>query len=110
MHGTSIVERIRKVAVVDDIPDSLESTADQILDLDFDPVPVDRKFDTLDDFMEWIISRSVDAVVCDQKLQPGGLAPFFGAEAVEVCYRRSLPAVLLTQFFKDQLREYSRVF
>jgi CheY-like chemotaxis protein len=47
------------------------------------------------------IESQADVALCDHRLRPGGLADFDGAELAATLFERSIPAVLITQYYMD---------
>jgi hypothetical protein len=97
MTSVLLPDGITRIAIVDDNDDELVLKSAQFRRLGFEPHPIRGTFRTVRDLVDRITSQA-HGVVCDNYLQPGGYASFYGAEAVARLYERKFPAVLISQF------------
>jgi hypothetical protein len=88
---------IRRVAVVDDEPDSAAGMVVAIEDAGLEPLVVTKKMENVDELRP-LVEGSADAVLCDNRLDFSGYAPFPGAQAVAVLTTARIPAILVTMF------------
>jgi CheY-like chemotaxis protein len=101
---------IRRVAVVDDDPEQAEYVEMLIERAGLETIAlVEGPFGRVEDLRARVYAERADAVVCDHRLKPRGLADFTGAAAVADLHRHGTPAVLLTQFTESDtllIRKY----
>jgi CheY-like chemotaxis protein len=90
---------IRRVAVVDDDELGREMLMDDLRDRQFDPVAVDGTYgQDIDRMLDDLAAKQPQFVICDHRLQPKGLASFFGLDLVQRLLNLQRPAMLLTQY------------
>ncbi|WP_425982213.1 hypothetical protein [Brevundimonas sp. TWP1-2-1b1] len=88
-----------RVTVIDDDKLGLEALMDDLRDCDFEPMTVSGPFGTeVDRMVSEIQTQDPAFVICDHKLQPLGLAAFYGLEVVRRLVEDSRPAMLLTMY------------
>lgn len=88
-----------KVTVVDDDELVLEDLMDGLRDCDFEPMTLkDQYGNELDRMVREIQEQGSDFVICDHRLQPGGLASFYGLDVVQRLLQANRPAMLLTMY------------
>lgn len=88
-----------KVTVVDDDALVLEDLMDGLRDCDFEPMTLnDRYGNEIDRMVREIQAQNADFVICDHRLQPGGLASFHGLGVVRKLLEANRPAMLLTMY------------
>jgi hypothetical protein len=95
-----------KVTVIDDDELALEDVMDGLRDCDFEPMTLTQQYgNELDRMVREIQEQGPDFVICDHKLQPGGLASFFGLDVVRKLLAVKRPAMLLTMYQQtDRMR------
>jgi CheY-like chemotaxis protein len=104
MASLAIDSQLR-IAVVDDDDDGRDELMDNLRDWNFEPVAVTGQYgENLDDLVSAIQAQQSSFVICDNRLQTGGLAAFYGTSVVERLVRIGMPAMLLTMYqSNDQL-------
>lgn len=91
--------KIQRLAVVDDDPETTESTMWQVADAGFEPIafPESRVRDP-EHLTRWI-TEVAQGAVCDHRLMARGFANFYGARVVsDLVKQRRYPGILVTQF------------
>lgn len=88
-----------RVTVVDDDEIWREELSDTLRDFQFEPAIVDGSFeDRIDDLIFEIQNQNPTFVICDNRLQTGQMAQFYGSTVVERLVANKHPAMLLTTF------------
>lgn len=89
-----------RVLVVDDDDLALEAIMDDLRDCDYEPVSVSGGPYGLDidRMIADVHQQNPSFVICDHKLQPHGLASFFGLDVVRRLVDAKMPAMLLTMY------------
>lgn len=92
-----------KIAIVDDDADEAETAKLELSQAGFESVVIsgNRHFYQADQLAQEIVELQAEAVICDHRLRPGGLANFDGAELAATLFDRKIPAVLITQYYMD---------
>jgi hypothetical protein len=84
---------------VDDDDQGRDDLMDELRDYDIEPFTVAGPYGQEIDRMVADIERQAPSfVICDHRLQPAGLASFFGADVVRRLVERNIPAMLLTMY------------
>ena len=97
--ATVATERLRpRVAIVDDNPSHRRMLGQKTELAGFLPVPLDRKYATVDELVQSVREADVYGVLCDHRLREGNYAGFDGAEAVAALYGLPKPAILVTDY------------
>lgn len=99
---------MNRVAIVDDDQEAIDALAVQTVDANMEPIPLTAGFQDLESAVEKIEDMA-DAALCDHRLFLNRYANFSGARLVAHLYRKSLPAILVTQFLDDSdvsIRKY----
>jgi hypothetical protein len=104
MFTTTLPERIKKIAIVDDNPEARESIGECISDADMEPVFESPGGDSVEQYISRIMKNS-DAAIFDHHLKLGNYAGFDGAEAVAYAYSRHFPALLMTIYADTDIKE-----
>jgi hypothetical protein len=93
------------VAIIDDSPSDAKVTQMTVEDAELTPWLVEHDPMIQHLSKETAIKRiakrilaGAEAAVCDHRLRHGGFAPFDGAELAAFLIRKSLPAILISQF------------
>ena len=100
------------ITIVDDDPDAAQDTLFKVEDLGLKGEVISSgSYRTVKELIIKV-SQTDTGVLCDHRLQHGGLANFYGSEFVAALYRQEIPAVLVTQY-SDQdagvsIRKYRR--
>lgn len=97
----------RTVAVVDDVKDSRETTADKLRDAGFEAVAVDGKFGNATELADEV-QKVADAAVLDHHLNEHNYARCSGAEAAEQLYLRKVPSVVVTKYARADIDDIIR--
>ncbi|MDH5880386.1 hypothetical protein L8S15_14920 [Vibrio sp. S/42/10] len=93
---------IRKIAVIDDDPNSRRNMGFMVEDSGFEPILIDGHFGKdKNRLLDAIFEHDVYGVVSDHHLSPGKLASFYGAELLADLYDSKVPSILITQFFDE---------
>ncbi|MDK1287426.1 response regulator [Pseudoalteromonas umbrosa] len=91
---------IRKIAIVDDDPNSRKNMKFRVEDSGFEPVIIEGTFgNNKKRLIDTILGLDLYGVVSDHHLSPGKMASFFGAELLADLYDNQIPNILITQFF-----------
>ncbi|OKP69135.1 hypothetical protein BTE77_28360 [Ensifer adhaerens] len=91
--------RISRVTVIDDDDDGREDLMDQLREFNMEPSAITGKFGLeIDRLVAEIEAQNPSFVICDHRLQPKGLASFFGVDVVRRLVERRHPAMLLTMY------------
>lgn len=94
----ALQERSR-VTVIDDDELGRDDLIDQLRDQHFEPQAVIGAFGTdIDRLLAEVRSQRPAFVICDHKLQPKGLAAFFGLDVVRRLVAARCPAMLVTMY------------
>jgi hypothetical protein len=89
---------VKKVAIIDDDENAVEMAKLELLEAEFEPVPIDKgSFRGIQELVS-LISTIADGAICDHRLGWAGFADFYGANLVALLYDRKLPAILVTQY------------
>jgi CheY-like chemotaxis protein len=101
---------VSRVLVIDDDEEDRSSTRMHLEDHGLDVIAPDRRYTTVEELVGYVTSQHVDVTICDHRLQPRQLAPFYGAQAVAELVQRSQVAVLVTGYadmdFDTSIRTY----
>lgn len=90
---------INRVAVIDDDELGREMLLDDLRDRDFEPVAIDGAYgQDIDRMVGDILAQKPQFVICDHRLQAGGMASFFGLNVVQKLLDVRSPAMLVTQY------------
>jgi len=90
---------LARIAVIDDDESGRGDLMDELREYDFDPLAIIGPFGRdVDRLISEIERHNPDFVICDHKLQPRGLASFYGLEVVKRLINARRPAMLLTMF------------
>jgi len=88
-----------RVLVVDDDDQGRDDLMDELRGYDIEPFTVAGPYGReIDRMIDDIAGQQPSFVICDHKLQPAGLASFYGAEVVRRLVERKIPAMLLTMY------------
>lgn len=87
-----------RVLLIDDDEQGRTDLRMHLEDFGHEVLAPDRDYNTVADLVEFAAGVAVDVTLCDHRLQPGQMAPFFGAEAVSALVRDRRVAVLLTGY------------
>ncbi|QBJ14618.1 hypothetical protein EYD00_13940 [Agrobacterium sp. 33MFTa1.1] len=91
--------RLSRVTVIDDDDDGREDLMDQLREFDMEPSAITGQYGReIDRLLAEIESQNPSFVICDHRLQPKGLASFFGVDVVKKLVERRHPAMLLTMY------------
>jgi len=90
---------VARALVIDDDEDDRASVRMHLEDYGVDVLAPDRQYANVEELADYAVAQQVDVTICDHRLQPRQLAPFFGAEAVAELVKRSHVAVLVTGYF-----------
>ena len=110
MGDATPLDKIRRVAVVDDDEQARQAMAESIEDADLEPVVQSERLKSVGELVRRL-TTAADAALCDHRLTPRNYAAFQGAEAVAALYRKSFPALLITAWSTediDNIRPYRR--
>jgi hypothetical protein len=110
MNHIMSLDKIQRVAVIDDDEQAREAMAESIVDANLQPVVQRTCLNSLDELINKL-PRDADAALCDHRLTPRNYAAFQGAEAVAALYQISFPALLVTAWSTediDNIRPYRR--
>ncbi|MGF1776928.1 hypothetical protein [Vibrio nomapromontoriensis] len=89
----------RKIAIIDDDPQSRNNMKFRVEDAGFDPILISGEFgNDKNRLIDAIFKHDVYGVVSDHHLSPGKLASFFGAELLADLYDNNVPSVLISQW------------
>jgi hypothetical protein len=95
----------RRVAVADDNPTYREQRSHLVDLAGFEPVPLNDRYDQVQDLIDAIQKAGATGLVCDHKLTEGNYAGFEGVEAVAALYSLSIPGILVTDYGNTDLRQ-----
>lgn len=94
---------LRHVAIVDDETDAAEMNGILLEQVGVRPVYLrEGKLKSVQAAVEEIC-RVSEAAICDHRLQPRGLASFYGAELAAALMQRHFPAIVVSQFVKPDI-------
>ncbi len=96
-----MIQESALVAVVDDVRDSAEMTADIAEEAGFEPAVIteaDETFQYSEELVDRIRSMHCAAVICDHRLSQKPFAAFTGAELMSRLYRATIPGLLVSTF------------
>ena len=86
------------ITVVDDDPEAAQETLFKVEDLGLQGRVISSgRYSTVEELVTQV-SQTDTGVLCDHRLQHGGLANFYGSEFVAALYHKKIPAVLVTQY------------
>lgn len=102
MSDATPLDKIRRVAVVDDDEQARQAMAESIEDADLEPVVQSERLESVDELVRRL-TTDADAALCDHRLAPRNYAAFHGAEAVAALYRKSFPALLITAWSTEDI-------
>jgi CheY-like chemotaxis protein len=88
-----------RVLLIDDDEEGRTDLRMHLEDFGHEVIAPDRTYESVDDLVSFAVAEDADVTLCDHRLQPGGLAPFFGAEAVSTLVQSMHVAVLMTGYF-----------
>jgi len=89
---------IRRVAIVDDSRDEMVLRAAQLMRMGIEACRIFPSGNNVENLVDQV-RGCADGAICDNVLQHGSTASFYGAEAVARLYDYRIPAILITQFF-----------
>ncbi|NMT35299.1 hypothetical protein HGQ62_11695 [Stenotrophomonas maltophilia] len=102
---------IKRVAVVDDVPDAALAIIHALEDAEIHGFLVDQ-CESSSALVDLIVSTS-DAAIFDHRLSYGGFADVTGAELAAMTIDRGHPAILVTQYMDQEadvsIRKYRRI-
>jgi hypothetical protein len=102
MGGAYQLPQVQRVAVIDDDPEYAILTRLQIEEAGFEAYLPGGGFASLEHFSQ-LVGRNAQAAVCDYKLRrTAHYAPFDGAEAVAHLFDQRIPAILVSQYTKNE--------
>ncbi|HHF2851174.1 TPA: hypothetical protein ACPJZ8_000332 [Vibrio diabolicus] len=102
---------MKKIVIVDDDFDSRESLAILAEDAGFEPEIITGRYgNNKEKLIEDILCFGPDGVISDHRLQNGQMASFFGADLLASLYDKSIPSVLITQFYDEDADSSIRLF
>jgi len=102
MSNTTLLDKIQRVAVIDDDKQAREAMAESIVDANLLPVIQTARLNSVDDLISKL-TTDADAALCDHRLTPRNYAAFQGAEAVAALYQISFPALLITAWSTEDI-------
>ena len=91
----------RRIAVIDDVLDSAETTAGVAEEAGFRPSVIsepDGVFSRSQELFDLVWSMQCSAVICDHRLSQTPFATFSGAELLSLLYRARIPSLLVSTF------------
>jgi CheY-like chemotaxis protein len=91
-------DSMRRVAIVDDNPDSRRHLARVTTLAGFEPALLENHYPKPDDLFQAIRAVNAGRALCDNRLREGNYAGFDGALAVDALYQRRFPAILVTDY------------
>lgn len=101
----------RRIAIFEDNPLNRERLSDMVARCGATALPVNGPVPKLDGLKAFLKSQHANMVVCDHHLsQKRDYAPFLGAEAVAMCYRLGIAAILVTAFESTDAESSLRIF
>jgi CheY-like chemotaxis protein len=89
---------MRRVAIVDDNPNSRRHLARVTALAGFEPALLESHYAEFDDLFQEIQAIGAGRALCDNRLREGNYAGFDGVLAVDALYRRRFPAILVTDY------------
>lgn len=90
---------MKKIAIVDDDPESRDSLAFLVEDAGFEPKLIIGKFGNEKQILiNKIREKEVFGVISDHRLSHGHMANFYGSELLAALYDLKVPSILITQF------------
>jgi len=99
-----------RVLLIDDDEEGRTDLRLHLEDFGHEVLAPDRSYGTVEELVEFATAEGADVTLCDHRLQPGGLAPFYGAEVVAALVQRLRVAVLMTGYldidFDTSIRTY----
>lgn len=93
---------LHNVAIIDDEVDAAETNGILLEQVGIKPVYLTRKLRSVNAAVKEIC-RVSEAAICDHRLQPRGLASFYGAELAAALMQNNFPAVVVSQFVKPDI-------
>lgn len=91
-------DSMRRVAIIDDNPNSRRHLARITALAGFEPAALESHYAKLDDLFQAIRAIGAGRALCDNRLREGNYAGFDGAVAVDALYRQRFPAILVTDY------------
>jgi len=95
LESLTLSESIKKIAIVDDDPETRDLMGECIADAHMEPIFQNPGGDSIEQYISRIKKIS-DAAIFDHRLRPRNYADFDGAEAVAFAYQQHFPALLTT--------------
>ena len=93
------IQQRSRITVIDDDALGRDDLIDQLRDQQFEPQAVTGAFGTdIDRLLAEVRAQRPSFVICDHKLQPKGLAAFFGLDVVRRLVAAQCPAMLVTMY------------
>lgn len=94
-----VLPRASRITVIDDDEEARKGLEYTLRDFEFEPIIVKGRFgNRLPELIAEIETHHSAFVICDNRLQPGNLAQFYGVSVVKNLVARQLPAMLLTVY------------
>ncbi len=87
-----------RVAVVDDDAVERSIAAHQLAEFGCEPFEFRGMYQSVEQLIDAIVDSDAEAVFCDNHLNRGGYANFFGAEIVSRMNSSGIPSILTTQY------------
>jgi CheY-like chemotaxis protein len=101
----------RRIAIFEDNPLNRERLSDMVTRCGATALPVEGPSPKLNGLNAFLKAQQANMVVCDHHLsQKKDYAPFLGAEAVAMCYRLGIAAILITAFESTDAESSLRVY
>ena len=94
------MKEIKRVAIIDDVPDAALAIIHALEDIDVHAYLVES-CESIDDLVTGIVNNS-DAAIFDHRLSYGGFANVTGAELASMAVCRGHPAILVTQYMDQE--------
>lgn len=91
-----------KIAIVDDDKNARNTIASMLYEVGFEPFMIETPFTSIENLAQYIQENS-QAVICDHRLSPYGLAPFTGSELMRSLYTKEFPSILMTQYSETDI-------
>ncbi len=101
-------QRIERVAICDDNQGTREALVDTIAAMDALPDRLESRAEgplCLHEALEFVRGRGTTALLCDYLLKHRAYADFNGDELVAKCYDLRIPAVLCSQWAKEDIED-----
>lgn len=99
-----------RVLLIDDDEEGRTDLRLHLEDFGHEVIAPAQGYRTVGDLVAFAEAAGADVTLCDHRLQPGGLAPFFGAEAVSALVQNMHVAVLMTGYFDIDFDTSIRVY